>query len=106
MIDGVTRYYGTAEGRSVTPREELNYLKRFKQENRLPYGFAVAAADENNLTYGVPGIPTAVLIDRRGQVRFITVGASAQKSEALANMIDKLINEPGGRGKGSGESGR
>ena len=95
VIVGMTRYYGTAEGRTVTPGEELIYLKRFKQENRLPYGFAVAKADENNLTYGVPAIPTAVLIDRRGRVRFITVGASAQKSEALAKMVDKLINEPG-----------
>ncbi|MBA3440441.1 MAG: TlpA family protein disulfide reductase [Pyrinomonadaceae bacterium] len=103
VIVGVTRYYGTAEGRPVTPREELNYLKSFKLENRLPYGFAVAKADENNLTYGVPGIPTAVLIDRRGQVRFITVGASAQKSEALGKMIDKLINEPKGRVEAPGK---
>lgn len=105
VIVGVTRYYGTAEGRSVTPPEELNYLKRFKQENRLPYGFAVGTEEDNNLTYGVPGIPTAVLIDRQGQVRFISVGASAQKSEALAKMIDKLIDEPGGRVKESGASG-
>lgn len=104
VILGVTRYYGSAEGRSLSPSEELDYLKRFKQQNRLPYGLAISTSDDNNLTYGVPAIPTAVLIDRQGRVRFITVGASERKSEAVAKMIDKLINEPVGEVRDVGVS--
>jgi hypothetical protein len=33
----------------------------------------------NGFNYGVNGIPTTVLIDRRGMVRFISVGVSEEE---------------------------
>lgn len=94
-ILGVTSYYGSAEGREVTPPEELIYLRQFKRRNKLPYGFAVADSNENRINYGVSAIPTAVLIDRGGRVRYITVGASGAKEAAkVSRMIEQLLAEP------------
>lgn len=94
-ILGMTQFYGGIRGPAMKPKDELNMLRRFKKTYRLPYGFAVANTIETDARYGVTAIPTAVLIDRRGVVRFITVGARADESEELGAMIEKLINEPG-----------
>lgn len=93
VIIGLTKYEGEAEGRELTPAQELQYLRQFKRRHGITYGFGVADHDENGRSYGVAAIPTAVLIDRRGVVRFITVSASDLESKALASMIEKLIQE-------------
>lgn len=94
VILGVTNYFGRAEGRQMTPAEELDYLRQFKKKNRLPYGFAVADTNDNDLNYGISAIPTTFLIDRRGAVRLITLGASEEEAQQLGEMIKKLLDEP------------
>lgn len=94
MIIGVTNFFGRAEGQLLTRAEELQYLRDFKKKYSLPYGFAIAVSDQNDLNYGVSGIPTTFLIDRRGVVRFISIGSSDEESEAVNKMIKKLIAEP------------
>lgn len=93
-IIGLTNYYGRAEGREATPAEELDFLRRFKRKNALGYGFAVAEDESNDVKYSVTSVPTAFLIDRRGVVRFITVGSSDEEAAALREMIEKLLAEP------------
>ena len=66
VILGLTRYFGEAEGQEMTPEQELGFLKKFKKEYGLPYGFAVSGTTVNDQNYRVASIPTAVLIDRRG----------------------------------------
>jgi cytochrome c biogenesis protein CcmG/thiol:disulfide interchange protein DsbE len=93
-ILGVTQYYGRSEaGGGATPAEELSYLRQFKKENHLPYGFAVSNTEANDETYNVSVIPTTFLIDRHGVIRFITLGASPQEADALGAMIEKLLQE-------------
>ena len=94
VILGVTNYSGHAEGRTLSPEAELKYLKEFKKKNRLPYGFAVADSRENDMNYGVFAIPTSFLIDRRGVVRFISVGSGTEETAMLGKMIEKLLEEP------------
>jgi len=96
VILGLTSYSGEAEGRRVTKEEELAYLRDFKKRNRLPYGFVVADSSINDLNYGVFSIPMSFLIDRRGVVRFISVGASEEEISNLGKMIKKLLDEPVG----------
>jgi thiol-disulfide isomerase/thioredoxin len=93
VILGLTNFFGRAEGRTLEPQAELKYLKDFKLRNRLPYGFAVADNNKNDINYGVLSIPTSFLIDRRGVVRFISVGAGADEVAALGKMIKKVIEE-------------
>ena len=92
VILGLTQYFGEAEGRPMTPAQELDFLRKFKKEHVLPYGFAVSDKPDNNQNYSVASLPTAVLIDRRGQIRLIETGGSS--SEEIAAAIEKLINEP------------
>jgi len=94
MILGVTKYYGHADTRPLTPGEELVYLREFKKRNQLPYGFVVGDSNVNELNYGVLSIPTTFLIDRQGKVRFISTGSGEEEIAELGAMVKKLIEEP------------
>ena len=93
VVLGITKYYGHADQRPVTKSEELVYLREFKKRNRLPYGFVVGDSSVNDLNYGVFSIPTSFLLDRKGNVRFISNGAEEDELEELEQMIKKLVNE-------------
>ncbi len=98
VILGLTNYTGDIDGRRVTPGEELAYLRTFKKQQRLPYGFVIADSSINELNYGVFSIPMSFLIDRRGNVRFIAMGASDPEINGLGKMIDKVMNEEADKG--------
>jgi thiol-disulfide isomerase/thioredoxin len=93
VILGLTKYYGHADQKLLTPGEELIYLRDFKKRNRLPYGIVVGDSSVNDLNYGVYSIPTSFLLDRKGMVRFISNGADAEELDKLEDMIKKLVNE-------------
>lgn len=94
VILGVTNYEGNIEGRRVNKTEELAYLRTFKKTNRLPYGFLIAENGVNDKNYGVYSIPMSFLIDRRGNVRYIAMGADDGEIATLGKMIQKLTEEP------------
>ena len=83
----------TAAQKQLTPAEELVYLRDFRTRNRLPYGFVVSDGDKNEFNYGVFSIPTSFLIDRKGVVRYISLGASEEEIESLGELIKKLVEE-------------
>jgi thiol-disulfide isomerase/thioredoxin len=93
VILGMTNYFGEAEGREMTPPEELDYYRRFKKKFRLPYGIAIENGSENDINYGIASIPTTFLIDRRGRVRFISLGAGEDEAEEIESMIKRLLDE-------------
>jgi thiol-disulfide isomerase/thioredoxin len=93
VILGVTKYYGHAEQKPVTPKEELDYLRYFRKRQAMPYGFLVSDGDTNDFNYGVFSIPTSFLIDRNGVLRYISFGASEEEIQLLGQLIEKLVNE-------------
>jgi thiol-disulfide isomerase/thioredoxin len=93
VILGINEFEGNIEGRDATQAQELEYFRQFKRRMNVAYGFGVATDGENSRLYGVSGLPTAVLIDRRGRVRFITIGASDEEAVLLKKMISKLLDE-------------
>jgi len=54
----------------------------------------IADSSVNNSNYGVFSIPMSFLIDRRGNVRFIAMGAGEAEITALGKMIEKVMAEP------------
>ena len=92
-ILGVTKYYGTAEGFNVDKASEVDYLERFRRSERLPYDFVVSDGIANHKNYGVSGIPTVALIDRKGIVRYVDSGSSASREKELQALIVKLLAE-------------
>ena len=94
VIIGLTTFQGQIEGQQFTRAQELQYLREFKKRFGVTYGFGISDESSNDLNYAVSSIPTTFLIDRRGAVRFISIGSSDVEGEALNKMIKKLINEP------------
>ncbi|MCD9187154.1 MAG: redoxin family protein [Pyrinomonadaceae bacterium] len=92
-ILGLTRFYGLVEGISVDEESELKFLKTFKEKEKLPYDFVVARGQANQINYGATGIPTAVLIDRKGVIRYIESGTSNARLEEIRQVIMKLLAE-------------
>ena len=93
VILGVTKYYGHAEQKPVTPKEELDYLRSFRKSHGLPYGFAVSDGNTDEFNYGVFSIPTSFLIDRNGVLRYISFGGSEEEIELLGRLVEQLIEE-------------
>lgn len=90
-ILGMTRYYGAQSGFSVDTESELEFLKKFKAEKNLPYDFVVGKDLTNQIKYGATSIPTAVLIDRKGIIRYVESGSN--DAEEIEAMIVKLLAE-------------
>jgi len=93
VVLGLTDFEGNVEGRDVTRAEETAYLRRFKREKGIGYGFAVSDDKKTARGYGVVSIPTAVLLDRRGRVRFITISADEDEADLLTKMVVRLLDE-------------
>ena len=45
------------------------------------------------MKYGITAYPTTVLLDRKGVVRYIGIGAGLEESENLEDTIKKVLEE-------------
>jgi thiol-disulfide isomerase/thioredoxin len=80
----------------LTRQQEQQMLKDFAAHHKLEYRLLVLADKEMDKVsdeYKVESIPQAVLIDRKGVVRMIKVGAEKENEEELAKMIKELTAE-------------
>ena len=93
VILGVTRYYGLADGISADNANEIEFLKRFKIKENLPYDFVVVKDTDPQIMYGANALPTTVLIDRKGVIRYLESGASPTRIEDMRQMMLKLLAE-------------
>jgi thiol-disulfide isomerase/thioredoxin len=93
VILGVTRYYASIEGTKAEQKTEADFVAKVRATHRVPYDFVLAKDALNHHNYGADGIPTAVLIDRKGVIRYIDSGTSIGREEELRKMIEKLLAE-------------
>jgi thiol-disulfide isomerase/thioredoxin len=93
VVLGVTRFYGQAEGFRVDNPNEIDFLKRFKAKHKLGYDFVVVGDQQSQMAYDAMALPTTVLIDRKGKIRYIEAGTSMSRIEDLRRMILKLLAE-------------
>jgi thiol-disulfide isomerase/thioredoxin len=92
-ILGLTRYYGSVGGKELDQIAEVEFLQEFKKEQELPYDVAVALNNSNQYIYGATSIPTTVLIDRKGIIRYIETGSSVSRHKEIQKEIIKLLAE-------------
>ncbi len=92
-ILGVTRFYGQAEGEDVDQEKEINYLNGFRQQQRLPYSLAISEHMTNQIVYGAQSIPTAVIIDRNGIIRYIESGTNPGREVEMEAVVEKLLGQ-------------
>ncbi|MBN2413037.1 redoxin domain-containing protein, partial [candidate division KSB1 bacterium] len=100
-IIGVTRYFGMFNQlgqnlRNISTADELVWIEKFKEFNKIPFPYAVADAqkgEKNEDSYGVTGIPHMLLIDKKGRVRFYTIGSGKASENILEKGVIELLNE-------------
>jgi len=93
VVLGLTRYYGQAEGFSVDHPSEIDFLNRLREKHKLPYDFVVFDDQQTQMAYAATALPTAVIIDRKGKIRYIESGTSTTRLEDMRQMIIKLLAE-------------
>jgi len=100
-LEGRFGSFDKEKGRPVAMKnapveKEKEMLQGFVDYHRINY--TIAALSEKNgaaasTAYGIEGIPTAVLVDRKGNVRMIKVGSGDANKKALKAEIEKLLGE-------------
>jgi thiol-disulfide isomerase/thioredoxin len=61
--------------RPIAPEDYAAHIADFRQDMALNYPVALCATTDNNKTYAIAGVPTLVVIDRTGIVRYMSCGA-------------------------------
>lgn len=93
VILGISRLEGRVEGEPASTPVEIEFLKKFRINQKLPYDFLAAKEITNQITYGVTGLPTTVLIDRKGVIRYIETGTNTSRLAEMHRFIQKLLAE-------------
>jgi thiol-disulfide isomerase/thioredoxin len=104
VILGATNFYGyhwdSEAGKAAKPKEdvapedELAMLEKFRESHKLRHAFFVSdKANGYAKSFGVSGIPQAVLIDKQGKVQMIRVGSGEANAKALEAKIEELLGQ-------------
>ena len=106
-IVAVTRYYeykafDKKERRLITvpvkltQAEEQETIRDYAAHHKMNYRLMPLVKEESDRVYRdykVRGIPHLVLIDRKGIVRLVSIGADRKKADALNAKIQELLAE-------------
>lgn len=92
-IIGVTQFYGSVNEERANRAQETAYLKEFIAKHKLNYSIAISTRSVTQDSFDVQALPTTVLLDRKGVVRYIGIGAGDEETLNLQDMVDKLIKE-------------
>ena len=94
-LDALFRKYGSSGFTVVGVNKDVNEgdAKRFMQ--RVPVGFPLVADEGDGLAraFGVKAMPSGYLIDRKGVVRHVHRGFTAETATALETQIQSLLGE-------------
>jgi thiol-disulfide isomerase/thioredoxin len=71
---------------------DIETVRRFVKSMDIPYPITVTP-DDVSRSYGVTGLPTAVLIDKTGRIRQKILGFSSQISKQMTATVAALISE-------------
>jgi peroxiredoxin len=86
--------YG-AQGLSVVgiTTDELEQAAAFKERTQMRYPVVSDPNGETTSAYGVSGLPTLFVIDKRGVVRDVTVGYDPGREASLEALVQTLLAE-------------
>jgi thiol-disulfide isomerase/thioredoxin len=76
--------------------EEQEMIGQFAKHYELTHQLLAVSKDawqKASKDYQIQGIPTAVLVDRQGNVRLVRVGSGDENAKALESEIKKLLAE-------------
>ena len=73
-IVAITRHYMAYGGTPESVQEELQLMHATVSQHQVNFPVGVADDERLQATYGANGLPTAIIIDRRGRVRYAGPG--------------------------------
>ncbi|HNU07571.1 MAG TPA: TlpA disulfide reductase family protein [Pyrinomonadaceae bacterium] len=91
VVLGLTRFYGQANGSKLEEPEEIEYLREFRAQQEMNYEVVVSRDMTNQVNYDALALPTVVLIDRKGTIRYLETGTG--KEEELERSLRRLLAE-------------
>jgi thiol-disulfide isomerase/thioredoxin len=77
-IIAITRHYMAYGGNQESKTEELQLMRSMIAEHGVNFSVGVAADEHLQTIYGANGLPTVVLVDRQGMVRYAGPGREDQ----------------------------
>lgn len=89
-IVAITRHYMAYGGTAEAKNEELNLMRNMVSDNGVTFRVAVADDEKLQATYGANGLPTVVLLDRKGFVQYAGPGG---EDPALEKMLRHCLSE-------------
>ena len=97
-ILGLTFFYRDAwsedgESPDLTRDEHLRRLREFAEQRQVKHQLIVGTEFEIETKYGIAAHPTAVLIDRTGNVRHVAIGSDKIAAPEFEAEIKKLLAE-------------
>jgi thiol-disulfide isomerase/thioredoxin len=81
-IIGYTRFYGKyrddiVDKGKVNKEDELELIKKYLERKKIPFPIAVAEEKTDLDKYKIPGLPTLVFIDKKGNIDYTKIGAGS-----------------------------
>ena len=87
-ILAITRHYMAYRGTPEARNEELDLMRKLVTENGVTFRVGVAADELLQNTFGANGLPTVVLIDRKGIVQYAGPGG---EDPVFTRSLDKRL---------------
>ncbi|HBJ39058.1 MAG TPA: hypothetical protein DDZ51_30795 [Planctomycetaceae bacterium] len=102
VILGATRFYNykwddeagrAVRGEDVSNEDELVMLEKFRELHKLQHGFFITPENSDyQKTFGVTGIPHAVLIDKSGKIALVRIGSGEANARDIEAKIKELLD--------------
>jgi thiol-disulfide isomerase/thioredoxin len=95
-VIGYSRLYGeyrddVEDKGKVKREEELEYIKKYLERKKIPYPVLIAEDKNDYKTYKISGIPTLIVIDKKGNVAFTKMGGG--NIPFVKQKIKQLLEE-------------
>jgi thiol-disulfide isomerase/thioredoxin len=88
-IIALTRHYLAYRGADKAKAEELELMRKMITDHSVKFHVGVAEDELLQTTYGANGLPTVILIDRRGIVRYAGAGG---EEPMFVRALDKYLS--------------
>ena len=89
-IIAITRHYLAYGGTEEAKAEELQLMRAMVTDHGVSFPVGVAEDERLQAVYGANGLPTLVLIDRKGMVRYAGPGG---EDPGFDELLQKCLNE-------------
>ncbi len=92
-ILGLTRHYLAYGGTPEEMQSEVDFIRNVAEGHGLDFPVGIAEGTETQMQYGASGVPTVVLIDRKGTVRAFGRFSANADDPAFDALLQECLNE-------------